>query len=212
MEKTYSWVNASSRNTTGHRDGIVKTNANSHGIERHLNGSVVLDNHKDEGAEEEGADGFGEEHLHEQVSVIVAAVARAELENVISVLGDLLGVALFLEDEAASADGNSKHGANTLGDYYQEGEGEVPHPVLLALLEEDGEGNSGIKMAAADLTKYLNQDEYGAGNTSRGFVRGATPVGGNQYEGRTNDLGDEHERFVVKSTWNFHLFLINKYI
>ena len=96
----------------------------------------MLDDHEDHGDEEEGANGFAEKHLWNQIAAVVAAVAWAKLSNVISALSDLLCVAVLLEGETASSDGGTESGADALGNNDSNGKGEVPHPILFSLLEE----------------------------------------------------------------------------
>lgn len=88
LEESDDWVDASTRDSTRHLQSHVECKCNRDRIDWQVGGTVVLFDHVDEAAEHESADGLSDEYLDDECSLIVASSAWAELQEVVSVLGD----------------------------------------------------------------------------------------------------------------------------
>lgn len=97
LEKTNDWVDASSRNSARQRDGEVERDSDAQGVDWHLIGSIMLDNHEYHRDEGEGGHGLADNNLSEEVAAVVASTAWAQLSDVVSILSDFLGITLLLE-------------------------------------------------------------------------------------------------------------------
>lgn len=98
----------------------------------------MLFDHEDEGDENESGNRLSEENFQNNFSSIVTSTGWAELGDVITVLGDLLSIALFLETKSASGNNESDETADTLDDPKDESESEISHPVSFSFLEQCG--------------------------------------------------------------------------
>lgn len=83
LDETDSWVDAATGNTRGDLDGSVQGQSNGNTIHRHVLGSILLYDLKNEGNEEAGHDGLNEENLTSQFATIIAAVSWAQLGDVV---------------------------------------------------------------------------------------------------------------------------------
>lgn len=90
----------------------------------------MLHDHENHRNENESADCLADQNLGNEVATIVTAATWAQLRHMVTVLGNLLSITLFLEYEATGGDEGSNDTSDTLGNNNHNREGEVPHPVF----------------------------------------------------------------------------------
>lgn len=185
LDKSNGWVDATTGNAASFTDTAVQSETNGHSVDWHVlwARTVVLNDDKDEGHEEESADGLNGENSEDVVTLIVAAIDWAELSDPVVITSDWDFLEIFLlESESHNADSTANNGSNSLEEDDEDGEAKVLTEVGTALLPKHSDCDCRVEVPATYGPKYLSHDHDCESNSLRNRIRCAGPVDCDQQE------------------------------